>query len=161
MRELPGVADSKLLSWKKREAIFEQVERRAWAGDLFYTVQFSSHVYIDRFGITRAVRRAAWAGVRALATPEQGTVLLDGLLRAPKEYMQRTITGGDRRVPVIGLASILAKVMRDRLMDDLSADYPQYGFESHKGYATPEHRKALRLYGLTDIHRRKFCEVFS
>jgi ribonuclease HII len=157
-REFPGVTDSKLLNWQKREALFEMVERRASAGDLFYTVRFSSHTYIDRFGITRAVRKAAWAGVRHLAEPDQGAVLLDGLLRAPKEYMQRTIIGGDLRVPVISLASVLAKVMRDRLMDDISSRYPEYGFEQHKGYATPEHRLALRRHGLCDIHRRSYCE---
>lgn len=160
-REFPSVTDSKLLNWQKREVIFEAVEQRAYAGDLSYTVQFSSHTYIDRFGITRAVRKALWRGVRQLADSDEGAVMLDGLLRAPKEYLQRTVIGGDLKVPVISLASVLAKVMRDRLMDDISSRYPEYGFEQHKGYATPEHKLALRRHGLCEIHRRSYCESNS
>lgn len=158
LAEFLGVTDSKLLSGQKREKLFEELEFRAAQGDLNYSIQFSSHAYIDRFGITRAVRKAAWAGVRKLSEPEQATVLLDGLLRAPKEYQQRTIIGGDLKVPLISLASIVAKVMRDRLMEDLSDRYPEYGFEQHKGYGTPEHQLAIRRFGLTDIHRVTYCK---
>lgn len=158
LAEFPGVKDSKLLSGQKREVIFAEVERRVALGDLRVCVQLSSSAYIDRFGITRAVRRAAWSGVRKLGTAENSTVLLDGLLRAPKEYMQRTIIKGDLRVPVISLASILAKVTRDRLMERLSEHYPEYGFEQHKGYGTPSHLLAIKQHGLSDIHRLTFCK---
>ena len=163
-REFKGVTDSKLMTAVKREAMYEVVQWRAARGDIRFTVKFSSHTYIDRFGITRAVRKAAWEGVRELADPADAAVLLDGLLRAPKEYMQRTIIAGDLRVPVISLASIIAKVERDRLMERLSILYPHYGFEAHKGYATPEHHRALRAHGPCPIHRRtylvaKFAEV--
>lgn len=157
LREFPGVRDSKLLSGQKRERIFEEVQKRVARGDLRVCVRLSSGGYIDRFGITRAVCKAVWSGVRALAVPDGTVVLLDGLLRAPKEYTQRTIIKGDFRVPLIGLASIMAKVTRDRLMERLSADYPEYGFEQHKGYGTPVHRRAIKRYGLTDIHRRTYC----
>ena len=144
LAEFPGTTDSKQLAARKRETIYSEVMRRVERGDLRYRVELTSHSYIDRFGITRAVRKAAWRGVRALAEPDQSTVLLDGLLRAPKFYMQRTVVAGDLRVPVIGLASIVAKVERDRLMERLAARYPEYGFEGHKGYGTPAHYKALR-----------------
>jgi ribonuclease HII len=159
LREIPGVKDSKLLNHQKREAVYEAAMARVARGDLRYKVTYGSNLYIDKFGITRAVRKAAWAGVRALAEADEATVLLDGLLRAPKEYHQWTIVGGDRRVPAIGLASIFAKVERDRLMEELSAKYPAYGFEQHKGYGTREHRLALKRHGLSDIHRKTFCKV--
>ncbi len=158
-QEFTGVTDSKLMTAVKREVMYEEVLRRTARGDLRFTVKFTSHTYIDRFGITRAVRKAVWAGVRELAHAADAAVMLDGLLRAPKEYMQRTIIAGDLRVPVISLASVIAKVERDRLMERLSALYPAYGFESHKGYATPEHYRALRKHGLCDIHRRTYCKV--
>lgn len=157
LREFPGVKDSKLLSGQKREIIFNIVERRLRAGDLRAQVRLSGSAYIDRFGITRAVRKALWSGVRSLGEPESTVILLDGLLRAPKEYTQRTIIKGDLRVPVIALASILAKVTRDRIMEELSAEYPEYGFEQHKGYGTQSHRRAIKRWGLTEIHRKTFC----
>jgi ribonuclease HII len=158
LKELPGVKDSKQLTRLKREAVYEAALVRVTRGDLRYVVNLSSHEYIDRFGITRAVRKAVWSGVRTMAMPDEATVLLDGLLHAPRQYFQRTIIAGDARVPVIALASVFAKVERDRLMERLSETYPQYGFEQHKGYATKEHQTALRLYGLCDIHRRSYCK---
>lgn len=160
LKELPAVRDSKQLSRQKREAIFIEVEKRASRGDLSFIVRFSDHEYIDAHGIVRATQSAVWSGVRALAAPAHSTVLLDGLLNAPKGYTQRTFVGGDERVPVISLASILAKVTRDRLMEQLSLHYPEYGFEEHKGYGTLGHRQAIRRHGLSAIHRRSFCSSF-
>lgn len=157
LAEFPGVKDSKLLSAQKREAIFTAVERRASRGEIEFAVKFSDHRFIDRHGITGAVRSAVFSGVRELAAPGHGVVMLDGLLRAPEEYAQRTVIGGDLRVPVIALASILAKVTRDRTMEQLSVLYPEYKFEEHKGYATPGHRLAIKRHGLCAIHRRTFC----
>jgi ribonuclease HII len=157
--ELPGVKDSKLLNHQKREIVYEAALVRAQRGDLKFSVTYGSHLYIDKFGISRAVRRAVWAGVRKLAEPGEATVLLDGLLKAPPEYHQWTITKGDARVPVIALASIVAKIERDRLMEDMALLYPEYGFDAHKGYATREHRLALKHHGLSKIHRRTFCKV--
>jgi len=157
LAEFPTVKDSKMLGPQKREKIFVEVERRASRGDLHFAVRFSSHDYIDRFGITHAVQTAVWSGVRELSSPAHATVMLDGLLRAPKEYLQRTVVHGDGLVPVIGLASILAKVTRDRTMEQLARLYPEYGFDQHKGYGTREHYVALRKHGLCDIHRKTYC----
>lgn len=156
--EFPGVTDSKLISRQKREALFVAVERRARRGDLLFEVRFSDHAFIDEHGIARAVEAAAHGGIRALAAPAHATVMLDGLLRAPRHYEQLTVTGGDLRVPVISLASILAKVTRDRLMEELAVRYPEWGFDRHKGYGTEEHRRAIKQYGLSAIHRRTFCK---
>lgn len=157
--EFAGITDSKKLSRQKREILFEEAHRRYARGDIMFEVRFSSHDYIDTHGISRAVETAAHQGVRALAAPSHSTVMLDGLLRAPRRYEQMTVTGGDLRVPVISLASVLAKVTRDRLMEELSRHYPEWGFEQHKGYGTLEHKRAIQRHGLCAIHRRTFCKL--
>jgi len=157
--EFPGVNDSKLLNPQKREAIFTKVEARASRGDLSFSVKFTDHRYIDEYGIVQAVRIAVHTGVRELGSAGQSFVMLDGLLRAPARYTQRTVIKGDARVPLISLASIVAKVTRDRTMEQLSRFYPEYKFEENKGYGTPEHLRALRAHGLCDIHRRTYVHL--
>ena len=159
-REFPGVADSKKLSEKKRETLFGALEARAAQGDARFAVEFESVETIDREGIVAAVRRALSRGVNALA-PDAAIVRvqLDGALRAPPEYAQETIVNGDELIPIISLASIAAKVSRDRLMLNLAAKHPQYGFEKHKGYGTNLHYEMLRKYGLCAIHRRSFIHL--
>lgn len=158
--EFPGVADSKKLSEKKREKIFEILEARAAVGDVRYVVEFESNDTIDTEGIAVAVRRALWRGVNSLAPDAAlATVLLDGSLKAPPEYAQKTIVGGDATVPLISLASVAAKVVRDRLMTQLAKEYPNYAFEIHKGYGTKKHYEALKEHGLCVIHRQSFIHL--
>lgn len=159
-REFPSVADSKKLSEKNREKIYNMLTARVALGDARFTVEFESAETIDEEGIVVAVRHALWRGVNKLA-PDSALVKiqLDGALRAPSEYAQETIIHGDDLVPLISLASIAAKVTRDRLMTELSAQYPQYGFEKHKGYGTRAHYEALKEYGLCAIHRRSFIHL--
>src|SRR4051812_4001506 len=109
-KEFPGVADSKQLSEKNREKIFAMLEARVALGDARFTVELESAETIDREGIAFAVRNAVARGVNALA-PDAALVFiqLDGSLRAPLEYAQKTIIGGDESVPLISLASIAAK----------------------------------------------------
>lgn len=166
-REFPGVADSKKLSEKKREEIFAMLETRVASGDARFRVEFESAETIDKEGIAVVIRRAVARGVNTLAeecghpvstgllTPGVH-ILLDGALRAPVEYAQETIINGDELVPIISLASIAAKVVRDRLMVELSVQYPLYGFEKHKGYGTKAHYEALLKYGPCALHRRSF-----
>ena len=106
-----------------------------------------------------AIRRAlAEALSRLEADPKECHVLLDGSLSAPAEYVhQKTIIRGDDSEPVISLASIMAKVTRDRLMKRLSPKYPEYDFHTHKGYGTASHISAIGRCGLSDIHRASFC----
>ena len=157
LEEFPGAADSKKLSEKRREKIFEMLEARVLLGDARFTVEFESAEAIDRDGVTAAVYHALTRGVQALS-PDSALVhiQLDGALRAPPQYSQETIVNGDELVPLISLASIAAKVTRDRLMCVLAREYPQYGFEKHKGYGTQAHREALQKHGLCVIHRRSF-----
>jgi ribonuclease HII len=159
-KEFPGVKDSKKLSERKREKIFEMLETRAALGDVRFTVEFESAETIDNEGIAVAVRRALWRGVNKLA-PDSALVYiqLDGTLRAPPEYSQETIINGDELVPIISLASIVAKVSRDRLMLDFAKKYPEYIFEKHKGYGTALHYEMLKKHGPCDIHRRSFIHL--
>lgn len=156
-QEFPGVADSKKLSEKRREKLFEMLTARTAQGDVRFRVEFESAETIDREGIVTAVRRALSRGVNALAPDSMlVTVKLDGALRAPPEYAQETIINGDELVPLISLASIAAKVKRDWLMTELALEYPLYHFEKHKGYGTRAHYDVLNEYGPCAIHRRSF-----
>ncbi|MSU74665.1 ribonuclease HII [Candidatus Kaiserbacteria bacterium] len=159
-KEFLGVADSKKLSEKKREQIFNLLEARVVRGDVRFVVEFESAAVIDKEGIAVVVRRALTCGVNRLA-PDASLVKvqLDGALRAPPEYSQETIINGDELVPLISLASIVAKVSRDRLMLKLAEEYPEYGFEKHKGYGTKLHYEMLQEYGLCAIHRRSFIHL--
>ena len=158
--EFPGVADSKVLNEKKREELFALLEARVALGDARYLVEFGGEGEIDARGIAVVVREAVSRGVNTLAPyAKEVEVLLDGALRAPAEYRQETIIGGDASVPLISLASIAAKVSRDRLMCELAPRYPAYDFARHKGYGTAVHYAALRTHGLCPIHRRTFIHL--
>ena len=156
---LEGVRDSKKLSEKKREEFFARAVELQESQTLRFAVSTSSAAYIDTYGIVPAIKRAlAEALSRLEAEPKDCRVLLDGSLRAPAEYIrQETIIRGDDTEPVISLASIMAKVTRDRLMKRLSSKYPEYDFHVHKGYGTASHLSAIGRCGLSDIHRASFC----
>jgi len=159
-REFPGIADSKKLSEKKREKIFEMLQARVAQGDARFVVEFESAEAIDREGISVVICRAVARGVNKVEhLMSDFHILLDGALKAPAEYAQETIINGDELVPIISLASIAAKVVRDHLMCTLAKEYPEYGFEKHKGYGTHAHYDALLKYGPCPIHRRSF--IFS
>ena len=160
-KAFPGVNDSKKLSEAAREEIYAEALARARAGDITLCARFTGALYIDTHGITQAVRRGVWSGVRSVAEPESSFVKLDGLLNAPPEYRQQTIIRGDATESVISLASVVAKVRRDRLMKRLAAQHPQYGFEVHKGYGTQMHREAIGEFGLCELHRRSFCHLHN
>ncbi len=139
------VKDSKKLSVQKREEWFVEIEKWREQGTLDYAVSYVSAEDIDIVGISNAIQCALVH------------VMLDGGLHAPEEYFhQETIIKGDEKEPVIALASIAAKVLRDQMMEELSDVHPEYGFENHKGYGTIEHYKAIKKHGLTPYHRRSF-----
>lgn len=156
----PGLNDSKKLTQKKREALYALLQEEVAKGSVRAKVCFSSESVIDEKGIAYAVRHALHRGVRALAPETAGVrIVLDGSLKAPEEYEQQTIIGGDATEPAIMLASIAAKVSRDRLMLKLAEEYPQYGFDKHKGYGTKAHYEALLLRGPSPVHRKSFLHL--
>lgn len=156
----PGLNDSKKLTEKKREAIFTQLEIEKEKGNVEYRVLLTSAKDIDEKGISVCIREAVAKGVEEiLPQPKEGKVWLDGSLSAPKQYTQETVIGGDGKVPAIMLASVAAKVVRDRVMVKYAKEYPEYGFEKHKGYGTAAHMKALREHEVCDIHRRTFIHL--
>lgn len=156
---LEGVRDSKKLSERKREEIFERARGLEQTHLLKFSVSTSSAKYIDTYGIVPAIKRAlAEALSRFEVAPADCRVLLDGSLKAPVEYLrQETIIRGDDKEPVISLASVMAKVTRDRLMCQLAPKYPAYAFEVHKGYGTRAHLAAIAERGLSGLHRATFC----
>ena len=160
-KPLPTVADSKALSAKKREIIFEQATTFRRSGLLDYEVTSVSARDIDTIGIAAAIRKATKLSLAALRRrskfkPSEVFVKLDGGLKAPAEYLiQETIIKGDGKELVIGLASVLAKVTRDRYMQRLKDGL--YGFAIHKGYGTKRHRQAIVDHGLSSEHRTTFC----
>src|SRR3990167_5913665 len=154
---LGKIRDSKKLSEKKREGWFEIICAERQRGALDFSVSFVSHIMIDKRGLAWALRIATVRSLARLAVPTNSEIFLDDGLRAPEIFKnQKTIIKGDEKIPVIALASIVAKVTRDHLMIRLAKKYPQYGFEKHKGYGTKEHYRAIGKFGLCPIHRRSF-----
>ncbi|WP_049261250.1 ribonuclease HII [Neisseria bacilliformis] len=153
--DLPGLADSKKLSEKKRDALAAQIKAQA----VVWSVAEAGVDEIARLNILHAAMLAMRRAVEALAVPPQH-ILIDGNripdgLPAPAE----AVVKGDAKIPAISAASILAKTARDAQMYALAARHPQYGFERHKGYGTPEHLAALRRHGALPEHRRGFAPV--
>jgi ribonuclease HII len=151
---IKGLADSKKLTAKRRDALFEEIKQHAVA----WAVASASVEEIDEINILQASLLAMRRAVLAL-TPQPAAILVDGL-HVPRVSMPaRAIVQGDATVPAISAASILAKVARDALMLELHAAYPDYGFDRHKGYGTALHMAALRRLGATPAHRRSFAPV--
>ena len=150
-RYVAGVADSKLLTAERREELYDDIVQAA----VCWHVSVVDAGEIDRLNIHRASLFAMEQAVMALE-PLPGFVVVDGF-RIPNLLMaQRPIPGGDRRSTAIAAASILAKVTRDKMMQELHALDPRYGFDRHKGYATKEHLDAVSRFGYSPVHRRTF-----
>ena len=149
---LRGIKDSKKLSAGKRE-YWEKIIKKNFESHYV----FVSHKTIDKIGISKALL----LGVRKVLkkfSQKPVLVLLDGLLKAPDDYKQKTIIKGDERVPIISAASIIAKVVRDKRMVQLHKKFPKYRFDVHKGYGTKMHYKKIKQNGLSLIHRKSFCK---
>lgn len=157
-KEFKGIRDSKKLSEKKREEWFKKIKLAQMRSDIKFSVSFTAPTIIDKKGIVFSIQRALDKSLSKLKVkPEQAEIFLDGGLKAPKEYKnQKTIIHGDDLVQIISIASVVAKVTRDRLMVRFAKKFPQYGFERHKGYGTKAHYLAIKKYGITKIHRRSF-----
>ncbi len=153
-----GIRDSKKLSAKKREEWFAALSDMRARGEIDFALASVDAVDIDRLGIAVAIRDALASSLAALRLdPGTTQVMLDGSLRAPDVFVnQETVIKGDDKIPVISAASIIAKVMRDRHMDEMALAYPGYGIERHKGYGTAAHREAIERMGPTPLHRLSF-----
>jgi ribonuclease HII len=153
-KPIKGLNDSKKLTEAVREELYGEIRARAFA----FGVGECSPEEIDKHNILRASLLAMRRALEAMGVPP-GLLLVDGNQRIPDvRWAQRTVVQGDGLSASIAAASILAKVTRDRQMVALHAAYPNYGFDSHKGYATRVHREAIVKHGLTPLHRRTFCE---
>lgn len=151
---LPGIDDSKGISEKRRETLYEQIMETA----VYAEVGFASVEEIERYNILEATKLAMY---RAAEAAPCGLFLIDGNMDGivvPGEF--RSIISGDSRCYSIAAASIIAKVERDRLMRALDEEYPQYGFDKHKGYGTAAHVAAIREYGPCPAHRNLFIRNF-
>ncbi len=148
---LAGVDDSKRLSPARREALIETIQEVAVA----IGVGQSSAREIDTLGIVPATHLAMHRALVALPDPPD-YLFIDYLSLPDVDWPQEAFVKGDRRVLSIAAASIVAKVSRDRLMVELDAMYPGYGFARHKGYGTPAHREALQRLGPSPIHRKSW-----
>jgi ribonuclease HII len=151
---IKGLNDSKKLSSRKREKLFVEISLRA----LGIGVEAISHGVIDDINILQATYLAMKGAINKLS-PAPELVLVDGWPIPGLKASQVAITGGDGKSAAIAAASIIAKVTRDRIMAELSQQYPQYGFHKHKGYGTKEHREALKRYGPCPMHRKSYAPV--
>lgn len=153
-RPIQGLADSKLLSARRRESLSDLIRATAMA----WALGRAEVEEIDALNILQASLLAMSRAVSALSQrPDE--VLVDGTQLPKVECPARAIVGGDAKVPEISAASILAKVARDAEMLTLDCRYPQYGFARHKGYPTAEHLSALKAHGASPVHRRSFAPV--
>lgn len=148
---IAGLDDSKKLSEKSREKLFDEIREKAQA----WCIATASVAEIEQLNILQAALLAMKRAVEGLAV-QPAYVLVDGNKFPKIAVPGETVVKGDATSASIAAASVLAKVARDRYMLEQAAIYPQYGFEKHKGYGTAEHRAALQQYGMCPIHRPSF-----
>ncbi len=148
---IKGLKDSKLLSLKKREALFPIILKNA----LDYAICAVPHTFIDKFNILRAVQIANKMCLETLKL-KPDFVLIDGRDRQLIDLPFQNIIRGDKLIRSIAAASVIAKVFRDRIMIRYAKEFAEYGFERHMGYGTREHRNILKKIGACEIHRKSY-----
>ena len=153
---ISGLDDSKKLSEKKREELFDVIIESA----LGYGISWATEQEIDQVNILQATFLAMRRAVEAMSAPAD-YALVDGNCMPPLPVPGETVVKGDGRSLCIAAASVLAKVSRDRVMREMDKKYPEYGFAQHKGYGTKAHYAAIREYGVLPVHRRSFLKNFD
>ncbi len=151
------IKDSKKLSEKQREEIFEIAK---YEKDIEYAVSFVNPQVIDKINILEATK-LSWRRCLNKLSKKPEYIFIDGNQGLKTKINQETVIGGDSKIWSISLASIIAKVSRDRLMGKMNKKYPEYGFDLHKGYGTKLHLEKLNKFGPTQIHRKSFQPVFN
>ena len=154
--EIEGLNDSKKLTEKKREKLFDIIKEKAVA----YAIAEATPAEIDEINILNASMLAMRRAVEALPTPAD-FALIDGNCSRGFSIPTETVVGGDAKSASIAAASILAKVTRDRLCVEQDKLYPEYGIAKHKGYPTKDHMQAVREHGPSPIHRRTFLKFLE
>lgn len=152
---IPGLNDSKKLTDRKRRELFDIITNEA----VSYGIALVSEKEIDEINILQATFRAMEQAVTRMDV-QPDVVLVDGNREPSLGMPMKTVVKGDSLSASIAAASILAKVTRDRLMEQLDQTYPEYGFAVHKGYGTKRHYEALRIHGPSPIHRMTFLKKF-
>lgn len=151
--EIPGLNDSKKLSEKKREELFDVITEKA----ISYSVGIATEKEIDEINILNATFLAMKRAVDGLEiSPDYA--IIDGNREPHTGIQEETVVKGDGKVMSVAAASILAKVSRDRFMLEMAKKYPEYQFEKHKGYGTKLHYEMIEKYGVSDIHRKTFLK---
>lgn len=151
---IEGVKDSKKLSEKKREQLFEEIKKRA----ISYCIYELDQTRIDEINILNAVKECMTKAVKGLSI-QPSITLVDGVDTGLDINAQYLVKGDDKSY-TIGCASILAKVYRDRLMSEYAKEFPEYGFEKHKGYGTKAHIEKIKEIGPCRLHRKTFIKNF-
>ena len=153
--EIAGLDDSKKLTDKRRRELFPIIKEQAVA----YGIGLASHEEIDQINILQATFLAMERAIAQLEV-RPDIALIDGNREKDFGLPVQTVVKGDSRSANIAAASVLAKVTRDMIMEEMAVEYPEYGFEIHKGYGTKAHYEALRTYGHSPIHRVTFLKKF-
>lgn len=152
---IEGVNDSKKLTEKKREKLYDDIMMKAVAA----SIGISDVDVIEKVNILNATKLAMKQAIEKLSI-KSDYVLIDGNQMIDINIKAETVVSGDAKSLSIAAASIIAKVTRDRMLIEFDKKYPEYGFAKHKGYGTKSHIEAIQKYGLTDIHRPSFCKKF-
>lgn len=151
---IEGVNDSKKLTEKKREALYDVIKEQA----LDYGIAFASEKEIDEINILQATFLAMRRAVESLTVLTPDIALIDGNKTPGLSIAERSVIKGDAKSANIAAASILAKVTRDRYMLEMAEKYPEYQFQKHKGYGTKLHYEMIEKYGVSPIHRKTFLK---
>ena len=152
---IEGVNDSKKLSPKKREKLYDDIKKEA----ISVGIGIVDVDIIEEINILNATKLAMIKAIKDLKI-KQDYLLIDGNQLIDIDIEKQTVVSGDAKSESIAAASIIAKVTRDRMLINFDKLYPEYGFAKHKGYGTKIHIEAIKKYGLTPIHRKSFCKKF-
>lgn len=153
---IEGINDSKKLSEKKREKIYEEIVSN---NDILYGIGISDVDVIESENILNATKLAMAEAINNIRI-KPDYVIIDGNQNINIDIPSQTLVSGDSKSASIAAASIIAKVTRDRMMQEYDKEYPEYNFGKHKGYGTKVHIEAIQKYGLCNIHRPSFCKHF-